>query len=386
MSSLRVLHVIGTLGHGGAEHQLVMACRALQALGIENVVCYFREPAPLCADLEACDIPVARLDLPEWPASALGVRRLVREIRKRQPDVVHTSLLPADVVGGIAGRLTNTAVVGTLCAIAGPEMALDNPYQPRWKVGLETTLWGHSLRRTHRHIIAISNAVRESAIKEFGLPPDRLTVVYRGVDESMLPNRCDRFEIRNRMRRELEVGPEAPLFLSVGRLVPVKGHRYLLEALPSVVARFPATKLLLVGGGWLESDLRRLANGLGVSKNVEFLGRRRDVHSLMCAADIFVFPSLWEGLGVALLEAASMGMPCITSNVAPMTEIIGHERSGLCVPIRSSHALSEAMHRLLADPVARRSYGTRARDDVLERFDIAAMARELRAVYERVVR
>ena len=380
---MKVLHVIDSLGHGGAEHQLALLVRSLDPTQITSSVCHLYSHAPLAGRIREHGIEVHDLaqrtsysDLPRAIAALLSHARRVR------PDIIHTSLVRSDLVGGVVGALLGVPVVGTLCSISGDEQTLDNPHQALWKLRVETAGWGAALRRFHSRTIVISSAVRESAMSAFRLPAHRLSLVYRAVDEKASSSITPRPDVR----AALELNSDDFVILAVGRLVPVKGHRYLIEAMPRVSAQFPRARLLIVGEGWLESELRALVNARGLDSHVRFLGRRSDVPSLMAAADVFAFPSLWEGLGVARSEAAMRGGPCITSDRPPMTEVIEHGKSGICVPIRDPGPLADAILGLAADRARARALGDEARRQALERFDRLAIARETQMVYESALR
>lgn len=380
---MKVLHVIDSLGHGGAEHQLALLVRSFDPAQVTSSVCHLYGHAPLAEKLREHCVEVHDLaqrtsyrDLPRVIAALLPHATRIR------PDIIHTSLVRSDLVGGVVGALLGIPVVGTLCSIAGDEQTLDNPHQALWKLRIETAGWGAALRRFHTRTIAISSAVRESATGVFGIPEDRISLIYRAVDERVAANTTP----RSIVREALGLSPDDFVILSVGRLVPVKGHKYLIEAMTRIRSAVPRARLCIVGEGWLESELRATVVAAGLESHVRFLGRRSDVPSLMAAADVFAFPSLWEGLGVALIEAARLGVPCVTSDRPPMTEVIEHGKSGICVPIRSSERLADAILGLAADPERARALGAEAQRQALERFDRVAIARQTQRVYERVLR
>lgn len=381
----RVLYLIDCLGHGGAEHQLVLTVGALDRQRFESFVCFLHPQDYLSDHIRQQGVPVYGLGLPSgkphWPRAVWKVRRLVRSLRI---DLIHTSLFESDVIGGIVGRLCRVPVVSTLCNVGSePERLVDNPFQGPLKLAFGNGLWGLVLRHCQSHCIAISQAVKASSMRSYRLGEDRLTVVYRALPDTWYS------EVRRErvvaLRDSLGLGGAFPVLLNVGRLMPQKGQRYLIEAMPPVVERFPMARLLIVGLGPLLGPLRSLSQALGVDRHVHFLGRREDVRDLLEACDIFVFPSLFEGLGVALLEAAGTGRPCVASRVGPLPEVIEDGVSGLLVEPASPPALSEAIVRLASGPDMARATGQRAREQVHSRFRVQRMASDLASVYEAVL-
>ncbi len=169
--------------------------------------------------------------------------------------------------------------------------------------------------------------------------------------------------------------------LSVGRLRHQKGHSVLLKALPGVLHQFPNVKLLIAGDGVLRPDLEAEAASLGIARNVKFLGMRRDIPVLLSLADIFIFPSRFEGMPNAVLEAMSHGLPIIATRVQGVDEIVHDDENGLLIPLEDPAALSAAMLRLLGNPSERQRLGRSARQTIESDYTVERMCRQ----YERVL-
>ena len=382
----KILHLIETLGHGGAEHQLALAVTGLNRQKYESTVCHLYEPSHLRDPITDAGIEVIGLGLrrskKNWP---VAVQRLAQIVRKRDVDLIHTSLFEADLLGGLVGLVTGVPVIGTLCNIGGESVRLeDNPHLGAMKLHVSTKIWSIALRHLHRHSIAISHAVRDSAVRTFGLDAsaDRATVIYRAIHREPPNITKDAVEA---LRRELNITNETPILLHVGRLAPQKGQRYLLAAMPAVLRHNPRARLLIVGEGWLRPTLVEQIKALGIESSVSLLGRREDVAALHQVSDIFVFPSLFEGLGVSLLEAANAGLACVTSNVGPLPEILEHEKSGLLVPAKDPSALADSIIALISDDLLRRRLGERAKESVREKFSRAAMISGMEDLYDRLL-
>ncbi len=194
---------------------------------------------------------------------------------------------------------------------------------------------------------------------EAGIAATQLRVVHDGVD----PRRVAAGD-RLRGRDSLRAGPEELLLLSVGSLVPCKGHRVLIAAMPSVLQRFPHARLAIAGGGDQESALRQQIAQLNLSSRVELLGFRHDVPDLLHACDLFVFPSLDEGLGSTLIDAMLAERAIVTTDAGGIPEVVGSAAEGQpqiaqIVPRGNVDALSEAIVAALSDPDTARAGAAR---------------------------
>jgi glycosyltransferase involved in cell wall biosynthesis len=336
--------------------------------------------APL---IEAAGAPVHSVACSGPFGAARRILKLARLIRRLEVDLVHTSNVDGELHGGIAGRIAGVPVVATLTNIAGEQVRLvDNPYLNRRKLRWARRLRRFLLRRTHDRYIAISRYVAQSTIREVGLPPAAVEVIYRGMPDRGLGAKADHV---GAVKRELGTERRYPVLLTVGRLVPQKGQRYLIEAMPDVLRAHPHAQLLIVGMGFLEQKLRAQVDALALQPSVRFLGRREDVPALMGAADIFVFPSLFEGLGVSLLEACASGLPCVVSNVGPLPEVIEDGATGVLVPSQDPKSLADAISRLACDRELMRRYGEAARARVRRTFRIDRSIAQLEGLYEDVL-
>jgi glycosyltransferase involved in cell wall biosynthesis len=194
-----------------------------------------------------------------------------------------------------------------------------------------------------------------------------LWVIHNGVD-------CRRF-------LPLPLPSHGPV-VCVANFTMQKGHRILLEAVARLVPEFPGLQVELAGGGPMREDLQARAARLGLANRVAFLRTVHDVRPVLARASMFVLPALWEGLGLAVLEAMAMGRPVIVTDVDGLREIVTHERDGLVVQSGNVTALAEAIARLLRDRELAQRLADTARARVVEDFTIERMARRLEDFYE----
>ncbi len=215
-------------------------------------------------------------------------------------------------------------------------------------------------------IIAVSRFVRKSVI-ESGLPPDRVDVVYDGVE---LPEFIG------------AAPPEdSPLIGCVGYLLPEKNQALLVRAMPPLLEKYPSCRLLLAGDGPCRGRLERLAKELRVAAAVEFTGFVDDVAAVYRRLDVFAFPSTAEPLGTSLLAAMSFGLPAVGLAAGAVPEIIEDQRNGLLIKNPEPRAMADAILRLLADARLRVRLGAAARSTVEERFGAEAMISDTLEIY-----
>jgi glycosyltransferase involved in cell wall biosynthesis len=225
--------------------------------------------------------------------------------------------------------------------------------------------------------LACSDAVRHFYQKELYYPAAKLEVVYNSVD-------LERFQAlpgRPEARHLLGLPQDALIVICVAFLDEQKGHRYLLEAMLKVRVAFPETLLLLVGDGSLCQNLAREVEDKQLTSTVRFLGRRTDIPLILAASDLFVLPSLWEGLPLVLTEAGAIGLPVVATHVDGIPEVIKDGATGLLVPPANSERLAEAILTLLYDPARRLEMGKRARQLMREQFSISQIARDMEFLY-----
>jgi len=233
------------------------------------------------------------------------------------------------------------------------------------------------LHKLH-HVICVSEESRQSYLKA-GIAPERMNVIRNGI--TFIPPRLSSAVVRMR----LGVAPEAPIILTVGRLTEQKGHRYLLEAIPSILAEFPDARFVWVGDGPLHDELCARLEQLRLAEQVLMLGRRNDVPDLMAASDLFVLPSLFEGLPLVILEALAAGKPVIATRAGGTPEIFARADEGILVAPGDSRALSAAICMALQQPELRQTWATAGQRRFAQAFSATRMAAETGTLYRRLL-
>jgi glycosyltransferase involved in cell wall biosynthesis len=205
-------------------------------------------------------------------------------------------------------------------------------------------------------------------------------VIYNAVDWAQLETTIGRDE----MRASLGVPAGRPIAGIIARLTEQKGHVYLFEALARTTA-LSAAHLVVVGDGELRQEFERRVEALGLSSRVHFLGARRDLGDLLNAFDLFVLPSLWEGLPLSLVLAMGAALPVVATDVAGVPEVVENGRTGLLVPAADVAALGSALGRVVTDPAFGRQLGDAARAVVRPRFGVEGYVGSMVALYDRLL-
>jgi glycosyltransferase involved in cell wall biosynthesis len=222
--------------------------------------------------------------------------------------------------------------------------------------------------------------VRDYYVEQIGADRDKVEVIYNAVDWSQLTMTMS----RDAVRAGLGVPAGAPAAAILARLTEQKAHRVLFEALASR-PDLASLHLVVVGDGDLRDDLQRRVEQLGLTARVHFTGARRDLGNLLGAADMFVMPSLWEGLPLSMVLAMGAGLPVIASRVAGIPEIVRDRTTGLLVDPGHAPQLAGAMAELIADAPLGARLGAAAREFVRPRFGTDGYIASITALYDRLL-
>ena len=379
---MRVLFVINSLGTGGAERSLSEMLPALSARGIETaIVCLGHREEGVEGSVTR-EYDVTFLPASSLPARVLALRGLIKSTR---PDVVHTTIFESDVAGRLAAFRLPCAVLTSLVNTSYEPERLADPNVRAWKLAVTRMVDGFTARHLTDHFHAITQAVADSAVRRLGVDPARITVVHRGRDRRRLgePSR----QRRDSMRSALGIDPDALVLLNVGRQDYQKGHLDLLRAFGMLAERHPEAVLVQAGRrGHATAEMERLLAESAWADRVHLVGHRDDVPELLAAADVFVFPSHYEGLGGAVLEAMALGLPVVVSRAAALLEVIEDGGNGLSAPVADPTALAEAISVLLGSATTREAFGRRSRDLFDERFELGRSVSRMAALYESLTR
>lgn len=358
-----VLHLIETSGPGGAERMLISLVEGLDRPRYHSTICLLEE-GWLQAELLRRGFETVILPQ-NGSYDVAWIRRVVRLIKSRGISLMHAHEFTMNAYGSIVSAVSQVPLIGTVHG--------KSHYPDKWRRRLA---YRYLAKRSV--LVAVSEDIREFLMRRIGIGYSQIVTVHNGVDVGTYGFRSD---VRGAIRSSLGLSATQPVIGTVGNLYPVKGHRYLLDAAPSVMAAFPDAVFLIAGRGELLEPLSRQARELGLAKNVMFLGLRNDVPSLLQAMDVFVLPSLSEGLPVAVLEAMATARPVVATNVGGNPEAITDGESGFLVPPADPCALAEKIVLLLRDRALAGRVGERGRLRAERQFTLPGMVNSYQALY-----
>lgn len=375
---LNVLHVSSARVFGGNEEHIRTLVKYLDrgkfdlAVALPGDGDFARVLERECVPVEHVDIGPKRL----WRSA----KELARICRQRQAHILHSHNRREDFVAALAGWLAGVPVRVTTI-----HDRINMSQQGERARTLSCRAYNWILRHGFDARIAVSMATRDDVIAEARTDPESTFHVVNGMDLERLQQVGDGLVKRS----ELGIAPSDLVCGMVarvrGRHIDKKGHRYLFEAIPQVVARVPHARFLVVGADEVAAAyLRELASAYGCDRHLDILGYRTDVLDVMQTFDVAVLPSLFEGLPRTLMEAMALGKPAVGSCVDGIAELIVDEQCGLLVPPRDVETLSQALIRLLSDAELRLRMGQAAEQRIAAEFDGRVMAERTAAIYERL--
>ena len=377
---MRILYVIDSLAAGGAERSLAAMAPQYATHGMELSVAYLHERPGVQAELDLAGIPRFYLS---GSGRRLGwAREIHRLIAAIRPDVVHTTLFEADAAGRAAAWLSGVPVVSSIVNVAyGAEQA--DAGLRRWKLEGARLLDATTSRVVVR-FHANTRYVADVMAQRLRVSRDRIEVIPRGRD----PMRLGRRDQRRRARARLGLGVTdgAPLLLAVARHEYQKGLDVLVEALPGVLRQLPGARLVVAGRHGNQSEQLQAARArLGLEGAVAFLGAREDVAELLCAADLLVIPSRWEGLSNVLIEAMALETPVVASDLPTLYDAATDGETAQLVPPGDPNRLARAVVESLDDPAAAAARAARAHQRFLDTFTLDRVVDSMSSFYRRAL-
>ena len=365
---MRIIQVVPSLAAGGLERVATTLTLRLAATGDDVLVCTSGASTHRAFqdELEAAAIPIRIVARPR-PRPDLMLRSgigIARAVRSFEPDVIHAHNPAASGASAVARALARRPGVPIVTTFHG-------------LVGGGTGAAARILRATTDMVVGIGPAATRELVRA-GLDDAHTATVLNAVEPRPV-------RPRDEVRRELGVSG-AELVVTVGRYRAEKNQTLLLEAARLLAPRRPRLRVLLVGVGPMEDELRRRVAGLGLEGVATVTGLRADAADVAAAADVVTLTSTREGLGLTLIEAMAAGTPVIGTAVGGIPDVIDHGRTGLLVPSGDASALATALERLLDDRAEAARLAAAAREEAAARFGVEAMTRAYREVYERALR
>jgi sugar transferase (PEP-CTERM/EpsH1 system associated) len=363
---LRVMHLIYRFQEGGAERVVLNIAAKVQSPTIQSSIC---STVPATSMKHLLEPEVALFELQRRPGNDPSfVWQLYQLLRRQRPHILHTHSWGTLCEGLVAGRMARVPVIvhlehGTL-------------QTKKYQVRIQRWAWPQTDR-----LLAVCSKVADHMADTVGVARRGIRIIRNGVDLS-------RFQTEHRAEARLRLGlpSDALVVGTAGRLVDVKDHSTLLEALRLVTSAGVPLLAVIAGDGPLRTALESTILTLGLQDRVRLLGHRSDIETVMAALDIFVLSSRSEGLPMAILEAMASGLPVIATRVGGVDEVIDEGSTGLLVEPKSPEALAEAIGSLAGNRARRERMGAAGRARAIREFSLDTMVADYQRLYFEVAR
>lgn len=369
MQPINILHVISKLPVGGVENQLLMTLKNYDRMKLNPLVCSLLDKGEIGKEIEDTRIDVIPLNKLKHRFDPAIVKDIYSLIKERNIKIIRTHQYHANLYGRLAALLAKVP-----CIVA----SVHNVYTIDRK--LHRRMINRFLARFTDKVVAVSEIVKRDILKYDGLREDKVMVINNGIDTDRFLNLDG-----NVIRVEFSIPSDTPVIGTIGRLTLQKGQKYLVEAVSKIKEKFPSIKLFIVGDGPIKDEIETCVKNLGLNENVIFTGCRRDIPALLAAMDIFVLPSLWEGLPNALLEAMAAGKAIIATDILPVREITNSKKTGILVPAKNSTAIASSIEFLLVNKTFAVTLGNNAQERAFSNFNITTTVDKYTNLYEDIL-
>ncbi|HEY0014593.1 MAG TPA: glycosyltransferase [Allosphingosinicella sp.] len=378
---IHILHVLTSLRLGGAERVIGDLVARTDRTRFRHTVAYLHPPHELADQLRESGAGAVCLNAPThrgWIAAARALRPILRE---KKPDLIQTVSFDGHLTARLAGLGSGTPQLSWLVSMEYDPESVRAAGWPRRSNLVRKWIDTGTAKLAGARFVACSDSVRRSNEEQLGIARERMDVIFNPVDPETVRAEPEEVEA---LRRSLALPVEAYVYFTVGRMDAAKDHDTLLRAFARTAAAQPNAFAVLLGHGALETVLKARAQALGVADRVRFVASAPRIAPFLALADVFVFPSLLEGLPVSLLEAMLAGLPSIASDIDPHAEVMKDGETGLIVPRGSDEALAAAMERLYGDVALRARLGAAARAEAEAKFTTDVIVPQWEKVYARL--
>lgn len=359
---MNILYICNHLDTGGITSYLLTLASGLRKKGHNIYIASsggVKLPQFIAEGINFIPIPI-RTKQEVSPKIIFSMMKLLGFIKKNDINIVHSHSRTTQVLGCLLSRVTAVTHIFTCHGFFKPRI-----------FRRVFPCWG-------KKIIAISEQVKGHLINDFGVAENGIIVIHNGIDVKKFESVPETGKQEAKIRLGLNKGPVVGI---VARLSDVKGHIYLIEAFKQVLEKIPDAQLLIAGEGKMKEALVNLAGRLGISGHVFFSPNVEDTRVVLSAMDVFVMPSLKEGLGLALMEALACGLPVAASDIGGIRSLIKNRVNGLLVLPADVGALVKAILELLQNSEEAKAFGRAAKTFINENFSQEKMVSETERVY-----
>ena len=362
-AKIKIVYIINSLALGGAERLLLDLSRLLNKEKFEISVCTVNGSGPLLPEFEKLNLKVKIFQ--KKTKLGLGVLwHIFKYLQEIKPQIVHTHLFAGDTWGRIAAILARVPIIIT----TEHNLNLNESWLKK-KIKLVLSWFTDN-------IIAVSRGVKDYSVEIEKINPKKIAIIYNGID-------LKKFSFRGYKPIELDKKINAVV---IARLEEQKGHKYLLDAMPKICPKYPNFILNIIGIGSLMIDLKNQVERLGINNKVVFWEQQLEIEKILSQMDLFILPSVWEGLGIVILEAQAVGVPVLAAEVGGIKEIVINKQTGLLFPAKNSEAIFNSVDLLISNPEIAKNLITNAQKQVTERFSLEQMVNDYQNLYIELIK
>jgi len=374
---INVLHLHSSSGLYGAESVILNLGKSLDVHGYHPIIGSLEVDKSLLSSFARAAIESnldTELIITRVKFSPIAIFKIAKLIRKRNVQIIHSHTFKTTILGFFASRLTRIPLVETNHLF--PPMPLSDK-----KLQLYAKIDAFFLRYADK-TIAVSHKIKTS-LADSGVPESKISVIENGIDVE----KCRAVRLEERVLARKALGLEVGSFVigGVGRLTEQKGFEYLLEAAKAVLTIRKDVVFIIAGDGPLRGKLYKHMDKLKLDGNVNFLGFRKDILRILAAMDIFVMPSIDEGLPIAMLEAMAVGLPVIVTSVGEIPRVIENKQNGILIEPKNSEMLANKIIYLMENYKIRGDIIDKAWQTVKAKYSNEAMSKSYALIYDRLL-
>ena len=367
MKRHRLMQITHDLAIGGLQKVVVNICKTIDRDKFHVSVLCLRDLGEFVPEVERLGIKVMYLLQKKYGTDYFSFLKVARILRQEKIEIIHTHNIQPFIDGTIGAFLSGVKTV------VHTDHGRKFPDKKRYM--LAERILSHFVYK----VVGVSEDTSNNLIKYEKISPRKIITIPNGIDGSKYLTNID----KDKKKEELGINNDGPIIGLGARLTKIKGITYLLQSMPETIKEFPDITLIIAGKGEIEEELKREATLLGIHKNVLFLEPRLDMHELLRLFDIFVLPSLSEGLPMILLEAMAAGCPIIATNVGGIHTAIKHGKNGFLIEPGQPDAITSETIKLLSDDSLRQQFSSNNIKDFKEKYSAEKMTRKYEKLYLR---
>lgn len=366
---LKLMQITHDLAIGGLQQVVVNICRTIDRSQFDVVVLCLRELGEFAPEVEKMGIKVILLPQKENGVDYFSFLKVLKILKNEKIDIVHTHNTQPFIDGAMAGFF---AGVKTL---VHTDHARNFPDKRRYMIA--EWVMSHFAYK----LVGVSEHTSSNLVKYENISRKKIITIPNGIDETRYNIEID----VNMKKQEIGIKNTGPVIGLGVRLEKQKGITYLLQAMPEIIKKIPNVNLIIAGSGYLEGELTTQAEALGVNKNIFFIGPRLDLPEILKLMDLYVLPSLWEGLPMVILEAMAAGCPIVATDVGGNSTVIKNGENGMLVSAENSEEIAAGVIYLLGNEGLRERYISLGMNLIRDSYSARVMTQRYQQLYLREV-